>query len=133
MDREDNSLFSHNLMKKICIVLYFILLIGVVVSLIWRFYLYVNLYKDDVEGFIIFIFILSFFLSPFVVLIIVYPLYAIAYIADKNRQILKEQQVVHYLLIKITAIEQDNNAMNKELLKEAKAKNNEEEKKEVTE
>ena len=131
MDREDDNIFNHKLMKKICVLLYFVLLIATIVSLIWRLSVYLK-YIDKPDAFIIFIFIISMALSPIIILIIVYPLYAIAYIADKNRQILKEQQVVHYLLVKITAIEQDNNAMNKELLKEAKAKNKEEEKTEVT-
>ena len=122
MDREDDNIFNHKLMKKICIALYFILLAIFVVVWTWRFCDYIKINKNHIDAFEVFIYILSLVLSPLVMLIIVYPLYAIAYIADKNRQIVEEQEVIEHLLAKIAVLEQ-----------ETKTKNNEEENKEVIE
>lgn len=123
MDKEENNnIFDHKLVKKICIVLYFISLATFVVGWLWKFADYIKLYKGNSDPFIIFIFIMSLVFSPFLLMLAIYPLYAIAYIADKNRQIVEEQEVIEHLLAKIAVLEQ-----------EAKAKNNEEENKEVTE
>ena len=101
----DEGIFSHRKVKTYCVVIYIIFLITTYTALIWNLVNYIN-NNPYMDAFIVFILVASLLFAPILLLLLIYPLYSLAYIADKNKQINEEQLIIEQLLARLVISEE---------------------------
>ena len=109
---ESKGLFGYDTVKKICIFIYFILVILGWVCIIINLISYIEKHKDYIDAIVILYAVIGIGLVPILVMLMVYPLYALAYISEKNHQIREEQEIIEHLVARIVINEdkeKDNN------------------------
>ena len=91
------ALFSFNFMKKFCVIIYLVFLSILIVAILWHLIDYIR-GNNNIDALTVFLILVKLFLTPFLLLLVVYPVYALAYISNKNKQIIDEQQIIERLL-----------------------------------
>ena len=91
-------IFNKRIIKPVCVIVYFTLLVMIYTTLIWV--LASILQSGNINALYVFLIIAGLVITPLVLLLIFYPIYILTKIHENNKEILKEQKVVEYLLAK---------------------------------
>ena len=103
------GLFGYSTMKKICIFFYFALVILGWACICIYLLDYIEKNKNYINAVYILYCIIAFGLVPIFAMIIVYPIYSLAFISEKNVQMNNEQKVIEHLIARITILEDEIN------------------------
>lgn len=108
MEKEETGvegIFNYNRIKIICVAIYFLLLLLAWTLILFSMLTYIN-DNTYINSFVILKHVIAFFVTPLVLLLIIYPLYALAYISEKSKRINEEQIIIEHLLARIAVNEE---------------------------
>ena len=124
MENNDNksisdSIFKHDLIKKICVVMYFVFLICFYASM---FYVIITsvYFSKKIDVLYIILMICSMLIAPFVFLLLLYPIYALAHLCQKSEKNNDNQKEIELLITKLII---DNKKSKTELENKGKEEN----------
>ena len=104
------NLFKHNTVKSFCVIVYFTLLIFFYVCMVL---LLIDIFKDNVISALnVFLIISSMVIAPIVLMVFMYPIYALAHLCQKVEVIDDRQKEIELLIAKIVVEERENNNKN---------------------
>ena len=99
LNNMSDRFFNFKLIKSICIIMYFVLLILEYFLDLWWLYNIID--SKDINTLYVILDVIVIIVAPFIILILIFPIYALAYLCEKNKRISEEQLVIERMVGKI--------------------------------